>query len=115
MSYRILQINELIRHELSQLLVNEIEFPKGCLVTIIRVETSRDLRHAKIWISILPEGYTQKVLERLKREIGRLQFALNKKLTMKPLPRIRFVVDETEKKASDIETLLNKIKAEQDA
>ena len=110
MSYRILQVNELIRQELGRLLLTEIEFPKNCLATITQVETSKDLKHAKIWLSVIPITYTKKVLEKLNKNIGHLQFLLNKKLTMKPLPRLSFMIDETEKKASEIERLLDRIK-----
>jgi len=110
MSHRIAQINELIRQELSILFLTEVEFPKGCLVTIMRVETSKDLHYAKVWLSIMPVYYTKKILDILKANVGHLQFLLNKKLTMKPLPRLYFAVDETEKKAAEIEELLDRIK-----
>src|SRR3989338_7671315 len=105
-SHRLLQINELIKHELNQLLLTQVEFPGNCLATIVDVETSKDLRHAKVWLSVIPEIYTQKVLKRLNKNIGHLQFLLNKKLRIKPLPRIRFVIYQTEIKAADIEALL---------
>jgi len=110
MSHRILQVNELIRQELGKLLVSEVEFPKNCLATIVEVETSKDLRHAKVWLSIIPTVYTQKVLNKLNKMAGHLQFLLNKKLSMKPLPRLFFKIDETERKASEIEDLLDRIK-----
>lgn len=110
MSHRILQINELIRQELANLLLTEVEFPKNCLTTVIKVETSKDLRHAKVWLSIIPTIYTQKILTKLNKQAGRLQFLLNKKLTMKPLPRLFFKIDDTEAKASEIEDLLDRIK-----
>ena len=109
-SHRILQINELIRHELSGLILAEVEFPKDCLVTIMDVQASKDLRHAKIWLSIIPGSYTGQVLSRLDRNIGHLQFLLNQKLSIKPLPRISFVIDDTEAEAAGIEVLLDKIK-----
>lgn len=110
MSHRILQINELIRHELAPLFLTEFEFPKNCLVTIIRVETSKDLHYAKVWISVMPTTFIPKVLARLKANVGHLQFLLNKKLTMRPLPRLNFAIDNTEQKAADIEALLDQIK-----
>lgn len=109
MSHRIAQVNELIREELNKLLLTEVDFPKGCLVTITAIETSKDLGYAKVWISILPVKFTQKVLAILNHNIGHLQFLLNKKLSLKPLPRLNFAIDETEKRAAEIEQLLNKI------
>ena len=110
MSHRILQINEVIRKELGHLLLSEIDFPKNCLVTIMAVETSRDLHYAKVFISVMPVAYTKKILDKLAARSGHLQFLLNKKLTMKPLPRLNFVIDDSEKKAADIEDLLDRIK-----
>ena len=110
MSHRISQVNELIRQELNKLLLTEVEFSKNCLVTIIKVETSKDLRHAKVWLSVMPIAYTKKVLDKLNLNIGHLQFLLNKKLATRPLPRLAFAIDDTEQKASDIEALLDRVK-----
>lgn len=110
MSYRIHQINELIKQELNTLLVSELEFPQGCLVTITAVETSKDLRHAKIWVSVLPGYLLKKAIDKLNSQAGHLQFLLNKKLSLKPLPRIKFAVDKTEEHAADIDALLDRIK-----
>ncbi len=110
MSHRIEQINELVRHELGQIILTEIEFPKDCLMTIVGVESSKDLRHAKVWISVIPGKYKKKALDKLNLNIGHLQFLLNKKLTMKPLPRLRFVIDDTEMKAQGIEEILDRIR-----
>lgn len=110
MTDRILRINELIRQEVNRLFLTEIDFPIGCLVTIVKVQTAQDLRYCRIYISILPVKYTAKVLAILQKNTGHLQFLLNKKLAMKPLPQISFKVDRTEKEASDIEKLLDNLK-----
>jgi ribosome-binding factor A len=110
MSHRIEQINELIRQELGQLILTEIELPKNCLATIVGVESSKDLRHAKVWLSVIPGQYKKKILDKLNLNIGHLQFLLNKKLSIKPLPRLRFVIDETEDRAQGIEEILDRIR-----
>lgn len=110
MSHRINQVNELIKQELNDLLVSELEFPQGCLVTITAVETSKDLRHAKIWISVMPGYLLKKVIDKLNSNVGHLQFLLNKQLSLKPLPRIKFEVDKTEADATEIDKLLDRIK-----
>ncbi len=110
MSHRIEQINELIRHEVGQLMLTELELPSGCLVTITRVITSKDLRHSKILISIMPEKFTGTVLEVIRKNIGQIQHQLNQRLSMKPLPRLNFGIDATEQEAAKIEELLDRIK-----
>ena len=113
MPHRLPQINELIRDHLSRLLLTEVDWPEDLLVTVLRVETAKDLRHAKVWVSVLPFEKTSKALNLLRRKAGLLQFELNKKLTFKPLPRINFTADATEQKASGIEELLNRLRQEQ--
>ena len=110
MSHRIQQVNEVIRQELNTIMLTEVEFPSGCLVTIVNADTSKDLRHSKIWLSVMPTYYIPKVLEKLKKNKGHLEYLLHGRLEMKPLPKLSFGIDETEKKAQEIEELLDSIK-----
>lgn len=107
MPHRIEQINELIRHELTNLLLSEVEFPRDCLATVTFVEVSIDLRHAKVGMSVLPLNRAGTVLAALRRNAGKLQFLLNKKLALKPLPRLSFVIDDTEARAAKVEEVIN--------
>jgi ribosome-binding factor A len=109
MSQRIEKINELLKHEISQLLLKEVDF-SNILVTITNVDTSKDLRQAKIKLTVIPLEKGEDVLKIIKRNIFQLQQKLNKKLHMKPLPRIRFEIDQTEVKAQRIEEILHKMK-----
>jgi len=110
MSYRIEKVNSLIQQELSKIINREMEFPESSLVTVTSVETSVDLKQAKIWVSVFPIREAKKVLRLLNQKIGYLQGLLNKKLVMYPLPRIKFILDTTEEKAEEVERLLDKIK-----
>jgi len=109
MPQRIKRVNELLRHEISQLLLKEIDFGNA-LVTITKVESSSDLRQAKIKISVMPTEQNERVLHILERNIFHLQQLLNKKLTMKIVPKIIFEIDKAEIKAQQIEKLLQEIK-----
>jgi len=106
MSLRVKKVNKLLKHEISQLLLREIDFC-DILVTITGVETSSDLRHAKVKISVLPQEKNELALEIINKNIFRIQQKLNKKLYMKPIPRIRFEIDQVEIKAQRIEELLS--------
>jgi len=109
MSQRILRVNQLLRQEISQLLLKEIGFADA-LVTIIDVETSPDLGQAKVKISVMPAEKNEQVLKVLEKNIFHLQQILNKKLNMKTVPKIRFVIDQVEAKAQRIEEILGKMK-----
>jgi len=109
MSQRIKRINELLKHEISQLILREIDFP-DILVTITNIDTSADLRHAKVKISALPQDKNELAIEIINQNIFQIQQKLNRKLRMKPIPKIRFEIDQVEIKAQRIEELLSKNK-----
>ncbi|HRY60319.1 MAG TPA: 30S ribosome-binding factor RbfA [Patescibacteria group bacterium] len=108
-STRIEQVNELIQQELGKIILENIEFEPGVLVTITHVSTSDTLENATVWISIFPEGKTGSSLETLNKEIGHLQKFLNRKLFLKFVPKIAFKVDTSEVYASEIEEVFKKI------
>jgi len=109
MSIRIQRVNELLKEEVSQLLLKEMDF-NNCLVTITEVETSADLRQAKIKISVLPPQKTDFILKKIKRRIYPLQQQINHKLNMRPVPKLIFCVDKVSQKAQRVEDLLRQIK-----
>lgn len=89
MKYRLARINELLKEELSKIIQKELEF-EGALMTIIDVETSKDLGYAKARINVLPEVKKDKVLQEINRNIFQIQKILNKRLKMKFVPKIKF-------------------------
>lgn len=109
MSKRIQQVNQLIKKELSQIILREVDFPKDILVTITRVEASVDLNQARVYISAMPGEKAPGILQILKRDIYDLQQNLNKRLRMRKIPRIRFVEEKEIRGAARIEELLEKI------
>ena len=112
MSNRIQRVNSLIKNELSQILLREIDLPRNVLVTLTHVETSVDLNQAKIYISVMPENQIDRVLKFLDRRIYDIQQELNKRLRMRPVPRIKFQKEEKTKEAARVEELLEEVKEE---
>lgn len=110
MSRRIQRVNELLREEISKLILREIDLSKDTMVTIIEVKTSSDLQQAKIRVSIMPFLKAEKILRVLNSQIFNIQRLLNKKLNMKIVPKIRFELDKSGEKNSRVEQLLKKIK-----
>ena len=110
MGNRIPRVNALIKRELSQIFLKEVDFPRGVLVTIIKVESSADLKEVKVYISIMPDSKTGRISEILNKIIYGIQQSLNKRLRMRPIPRIRFEMEKKTKEAAKIEELLEQIK-----
>jgi len=107
---RLLKVNQLIKKELAQIILREIDFPKGVLVTITRVEASGNLIQAKVYVSVMPQDKAAEVLKILIRAIYHLQQNLNKRLKMRPMPKIIFVEEKMTAEAARVEELLEKIK-----
>ena len=114
MSKRIQRLNELIKEELGKILLREGNFPKGVLVTITRVETSANLSEANVWISVLPEDQTEKIVVILNKIIYHFQQKINKTIRIKFVPKIRFLIETKTKEAARIEELLEKIEKEKE-
>ncbi|PIW74806.1 MAG: ribosome-binding factor A [Candidatus Portnoybacteria bacterium CG_4_8_14_3_um_filter_44_15] len=110
MSLRTEKVNELLRHEVSRLLFKKVDL-SHVFITVIGVETSPDLRQAKVKISVIPAEKKQDALKIISRNIFDIQQEINKKLYMKPVPKLRFEIDKVEEKAQQIEKLLGKIKS----
>ena len=107
---RVSRVNQLIKKEISQLILREMDFPKGVLVTVTRVETSDNLIQVKVYLSVIPESRSMIILKTLQKAIYRLQQMLNKRLTMRPTPKIIFVEEKATREAGRVEELLEKIK-----
>ncbi len=104
------KVDELIKRELGRIFLREIEAPEGSLITITQAETSPDLLEARVWISVFPIHFAGRIMKEINRKIGYLQGLLNRRLIIYPLPRIRFILDQTEEKADEIEKVFDKIK-----
>jgi len=110
--FRLEKVNSLIQHELGNIFLKEVDVFPGTLLTITRVECSSSLFQCKVFISVIPEDNFDSVLSLLGRRIYDIQQILNKKLKMRPVPKIEFLRETKTKEASRIEELLAKIKKE---
>ncbi len=111
---RIAKINELIKRELSQIILREIEISREALITVTKVDCSANLIQAKVWVSALPEEQMPKVLQILNRHIYEIQQMLNKRLNMRPIPKIKFIEEKQAVEAARIDEFLNQIKVEKE-
>ncbi len=110
MAKRIERVNQLIKKELSQIILREIDFPCDILVTLTRIDTSPNLIESKVFLSVMPESRFAEILRILNSQIYRLQQALNKRLKMRPIPRIMFRQEKETPKAGRVEEILEKIR-----
>ncbi len=87
--------------------IKQLELP--ALTTISKVEVTPDLKWCKVWITVMGDENVQKlVMSALSENLYDLQGTLNRKLEMKFVPRVKFVIDHGEEYASHINELIRK-------
>jgi ribosome-binding factor A len=106
MSARIIKVNDLLRDLVSEALISELSLKQGVFVTLAKVTTSKDLRHARVSVSVYPHEESHYVKVTLKKESHALEKFVHSKLYMNPMPRLRFILDDTEEKADEVEKIL---------
>ena len=106
---RIEKLNILLKEELSKILDREIELPEDHLATITRVSVSPDAHYAAVFVSILGP-HPKTALGNLSKNVYNVQQTLNRKVRMRPVPKIHFEIDEEEKRRESVEKSLADLK-----
>ncbi len=114
MTRRTERINDQLREEISALVLREMKDPRiGGLVTITEVEVSPDLSHAKVFVSVLgSEDEKKSTLKALGAASGFLQRELRRRLTIRRMPELAFVADDSIAHGARILSLLNEARDE---
>lgn len=110
MAWRVERLNVVLKEELGRIVLREMEFPPGVLVTLTRVETLPRLKEAKVFVSVFPEGRLDEVWQQLNSRIYFLQQKVNRRLLMRPVPRLVFVPEKEVARAGLVEELLERVK-----
>lgn len=105
-SNRIGRINEEIARELSTLLRTLKDPRVQGLVSITAVETTGDLRFAKVYVSMLDRTQEKEVMRGLKSAAGFLRRELGARLTLRVTPELVFTADDSIDKGAHILSIL---------
>jgi len=106
MSQRSEQLSEVIKHELNNFLIREVESPKDTLITITKVELTPDLERAIVHISVLPIDKAGTALKFVKKNLGEAARYLNKHSVMRKVPKLSVSLDDYELKHRRIDRLM---------
>lgn len=112
---RIDRLNSLLKEVIAEVVMREVRNPKvNTLVTIKKVEITRDLHHAKVYISLLgSDSEKHNTLKALQSAAGFISTQAAKKVRMRYFPQLTFHLDETLDDEIRIHTLLEQIHDEQ--
>src|SRR6476646_508397 len=112
---RIDRIEEQLRIEISEIIEREIQDPRIGLTTVTTVKVSPDLRHARVFVTVLGDAaQRKKALEGLRSATSFVRRSLSKRLHhMRRIPELTFDYDESVEQGMRIEKLLDQIKHEE--
>ena len=96
------RVSELIRTELAKLVLRDIELTGG-IITIMDVDVTDKLDYARVKFSALPSSKAKQALGLLQNAAGRLQHDLLRKINIKPMPYLQFMIDEGAEAAAKLE------------
>ena len=109
---RIDKVNHQIQRVLSQIIREQVDNPRIGMVSVLRTETTPDLRYCKVYISVFPESAYEEAHQALAKMKGFIKKLLGKELRLKFLPDIEFVSDTSIKYSIDIQERIEEIKHE---
>ena len=105
---RMRRVDEAMRQVLGDALAQELKDPRIGFVTVTDVKTSPDLRHARVYVSVLgPEAEQEATLAGLQSAHGFLQGRVAAELRLKRTPELQFELDHTPERAARLEALLD--------
>ncbi|MDE2149550.1 MAG: 30S ribosome-binding factor RbfA [Gammaproteobacteria bacterium] len=104
---RTFRVNALLQRELALLIRDELADPRMAGVSVTAVEVSPDLRSARVAVSTLGDDTAlAQAVEGLAHAAGRLRRALARRVRLRVLPQLHFVVDRTAREADRLNRLI---------
>ena len=109
------RVSILLKEVASNIVHRTIQFPDAVLVTVTRVTTSPDLHYSHIMVTVYPanDEIKEKVIALLRKNTPEIQYQLNRKLRMRPVPKITFNFDDAEDRRERVEKILGKTREEE--
>jgi ribosome-binding factor A len=106
---RMRRVNEVMREVIGSAIATELEDPRIGVVTVTSVETSRDLRSARVHVSVLGgEADREATLAGLSSSHGVLQATIAREMRLKRTPTLSFHYDEAPERGARLWRLLDK-------
>ena len=109
------RIGDQMQRELAQLIQREVKDPRLGLVTITAVDVSRDIGHAKVFITVMGQDDAEAIKESLKvlnDAAGFLRMQLGKAMKLRSVPQLHFHYDESVQRGAHLSALIERAVAE---
>ncbi|MGK2851964.1 MAG: 30S ribosome-binding factor RbfA [Candidatus Limnocylindrales bacterium] len=111
MSQRTDRVDELLRQEIGAIVTRDVADPRIGFATITRVETTNDLRHAKVWVSVIGQPFERRAtISALARAMPFIRHELGKTLRIRRIPDLHVQLDDTAERGTRVLQLLSELK-----
>ena len=106
---RLRRVNEAVRQVLSDAITQDLKDPRVGFVTVTAVDVSPDLRHARVFVSVLGDAAAREgSLEGLDAAHGYLQRRIAGELRLKNTPTLNFAIDDSIERGMRISELIDR-------
>jgi ribosome-binding factor A len=106
------QIDALLRQEIADLVTREVADPRIGFATITDVETTSDLRHAQVWVSVIGQpAERETTVAALGRAMPFIRHELGRRLRLRRIPELHVRLDDTAERGTRVLRLLNELEA----
>ncbi len=102
------RVPALILKNISEIIQFEVKSKSIGFVTVTDVDVSNDFSHAKVYVTFLGQGNVNSRLEALERTKGFIRSSLAKKMDIRKVPELHFIIDDSFEKARKIDESLKK-------
>ena len=102
------RVSEQLKRELALLIQEEVKDPRVRMVTVNAVEVSRDLAHARVYVtSLVDHQERDKLIEGLNKAAGFLRRELGRRISLRTTPQLHFTYDESIDSGARMSALIN--------
>ncbi len=105
---RLDRIGDTLKRELAELIQHHVNDPRVGMVSVTEVKVSKDLAHAKVFVSLMvEEAKIPDAIAALNHAAGYLRYQLAQRVDLRVMPALRFYYDDSAVRGSRIATLID--------
>ena len=108
---RLIRINEEMKKEISEIIRTEIKDPavQDVMISIVAVDTTNDLKTAKVYVSVLQDNKKQEALVGLQKAQGFIRREIARRINLRNTPEITFYMDQSIEYGVNMSKLIDEV------
>jgi ribosome-binding factor A len=114
---RVEKLNSLLKEVISEVILREVKNPHvSTLITVTKVDITKDLRHAKVYVSVIGSAEIKaETLRAIQSASGFIGVTAAKKVVMRYFPELHFKLDDSIDQHMKIDSILKEIESERES